>query len=97
MSPSRRNTIIRTVATLTGDFATGFAIASVAVWLIETAALGLFLSFMVWLLSALVALALSQYLVHPAVKLALADDKLDRAMSAITGLWGKCRTPTMTA
>lgn len=83
---TRRNLIIRTVATIVGDFTTGMAIASLAVWIIETAALGLFLSFMVWLISALVALALSQYVVHPALTVVLSDHKLDVAVQAVSGL-----------
>lgn len=83
---TRRNLIIRTVATIVGDFTTGMAIASIAVWIIETAALGLFLSFMVWLISALVALALSQYVVHPGLTVVLSDRKLDVAVQAVSGL-----------
>lgn len=83
---TRRNLIIRTVATIVGDFTTGVAVASLAVWIIETAALGLFLSFMVWLISALIALALSQYVVHPALTVVLSDRKLDAAVQAVSGL-----------
>ena len=82
MSKSRRNLLIRTVATVSGDIATGIALASVAFWFIESAALGLFLSFLVWLLAALAALALSQYVVHPALSAALSDRKLDVAIDA---------------
>jgi hypothetical protein len=83
---SRRNIIIRTVATICGDIAIGVAVASTALWLIETAALGLFLSFLVWLLAALAALALSQYVLHPAAKVAMSDKKLDMAVDAVSGL-----------
>lgn len=83
---SRRNTLIRTVATVTGDIAAGVAVATACVWLIETAALGLFLSFMVWLLGALIALALSQYVVHPTVAILLSSRKLDAGIDALTGL-----------
>lgn len=82
MSKSRRNLLIRTVATVSGDIATGIALASAAFWFIETAALGLFLSFLIWLLAALAALALSQYVVHPALSVALSDRKLDDAIEA---------------
>jgi VanZ family protein len=91
MPNSRRNIIIRTVASIAGDIAIGIAVASAAVWIIESAALGLFLAFLVWLLAALAALALSQYVLHPAVKLALDDKKLDRAVSMVTGLWAGLR------
>lgn len=84
MPTSRRNVIIRTVATITGDIATGVAVASACIWLIETAALGLFLSFLVWLLGTLAALALSQYVVHPALTALLSDSKLDLAVDAVT-------------
>ena len=83
---SRRNILIRTVATITGDIAVGVACASVAVWIIETAALGLFLSFLAWLLAGIAALALSQFVVHPATKVLLSDKKLDLAVNAFAGL-----------
>jgi len=84
MSTSRRNVIIRTVATVAGDIATGVAVASVCIWIIETAALGLFLSFLLWLIGTLLALALSQYVVHPALTTLLSDSKLDLAVNAVT-------------
>lgn len=83
---SRRNILIRTVATVSGDIATGVAVASACLWLIEAATLGLFLSFMVWLLGALLALALSQYVVHPAAAILLSSRKLDVGIDALTGL-----------
>ncbi len=83
---SRRNIIIRTVATVCGDIATGVAVAGAAVWIIETAALGLFLSFLVWLLGVIAALALSQYIVQPALNVVLSDQKLDMAVNAVTSL-----------
>ena len=86
MSTSRRNTIIRSVATVAGDVATGVAVASACVWLIEAATLGLFLSFLVWLIGALLALALSQYVVHPTLTVVLSDAKLDLAVDAVSGL-----------
>ena len=86
MSNSRRNIIIRSVATVCGDIATGVAVASACVWLIEAAALGLFLSFLVWLLGALLALALSQYVVHPTLTVLLSDAKLDLAVDAVSDL-----------
>jgi hypothetical protein len=86
MPTSRENILIRTVATVTGDIAAGLAVASVAVWLIESAALGLFLSFLVWLLAAIAALALSQYVVHPAAQVLLSDAKLDLTVKTISGL-----------
>jgi hypothetical protein len=86
MSYSRRNTIIRSVATIAGDVATGVAVASACVWLIEAATLGLFLSFLVWLIGALLALALSQYVIHPALTVVLSDSKLDLAVDAMSGL-----------
>lgn len=83
---SRQNIIIRTVATVAGDIAVGVAVASACIWIIETAALGLFLSFLVWLLGALAALALSQYVLHPALTAALSDRKLDLAVTTVNGL-----------
>lgn len=86
---TRRNILIRTVASVAGDIATGVAVASACVWLIETAALGLFLSFLVWLLGTLAALALSQYVLHPALSVALSDRKLDLAVDAVSSLAGR--------
>ena len=86
---TRRNILIRTVASVAGDIATGVAVASACVWLIETAALGLFLSFLVWLLGTLVALALSQYVLHPVLSVALSDRKLDLAVDAVSSLAGR--------
>lgn len=83
---SRRNTLIRTVAAVSGDIATGIAMAAACVWLIETAALGLFLSFLLWLLGTIIALAFSQYVVHPAVAVMLSDRKLDVGIKAMRGL-----------
>ena len=86
MPTSRRNILIRTVASAVGDITVGVACASVALWIIEAASLGLFLSFLIWLISALVALALSQYVVHPATKALLSDRKLDLAVDAVSSL-----------
>jgi hypothetical protein len=86
MSNTRRNIIIRTVATITGDIAAGVAMASAALWIIESAALGLFLAFLVWLLAGVAALALSQFVIHPASKVLLSDQKLDLAVEAMSGL-----------
>ena len=86
MPTSRRNVFIRTVATITGDISAAAACATAAVWIIEAAALGLFLSFLVWLIAAIASLALSQYVVHPVVSVALSDKKLDMAVSAMSGL-----------
>jgi hypothetical protein len=79
---SQRNVLVRSVAGLTGDIAVGLVMTSTCIWLIQFAALGLFLSFLLWLLAALIALALSQFIVHPVVKLLLSDRKLDAAISA---------------
>ena len=77
---SRRHLFIRTVAAFAGDFAVGFAMASACIWVIQAAALGLFLSFLLWLLAAIAALSLSQYVVHPVVSFALSDHKVDQAI-----------------
>ena len=86
MSNSRKNIIIRTVASITGDITVGVAVASVCIWIIETATLGLFLSFLIWLLGVIAALAISQYIVHPALTVLLSDRKLDAAVDAVTAL-----------
>ena len=94
---SRRNILIRTVAAVSGDIATGVAVAAGCIWLIESAALGLFLSFMVWLLGALIALALSQYVVHPAVAALLSSHKLDVGVNALSELAGRITRLTRSA
>lgn len=70
------------MASLAGDIALATAVASACSWLIQSAALGLFLAFLVWLMGLILSLALSQYLVHPAVQWLLADDKLSRGFAA---------------
>ena len=94
---SRRNILIRTVAAVSGDIATGVAVAASCIWLIESAALGLFLSFLVWLLGALIALALSQYVVHPAVAVLLSSHKLDVGVNALNELAGRITRLTRSA
>ena len=75
---ARHNLLVRSIATLTGDIAIGFAVASACVWIIQYAALGLFLSFLLWLLAIVIALAISQYALHPAAAVLLSDRKLDQ-------------------
>jgi hypothetical protein len=76
---SRRNFFIRAVAAFAGDFAVGFSMAVACTWIIQGAALGVFLSFVLWLVALIAALALSQYVVHPlagqGLNLGLADVK----------------------
>lgn len=81
----RRNALIRTVVALGGDVAAAIAMASVCVWLIEVAALGLFLSFLLWLATSIAALAFSQKVIHPTVQALLSDHKLDDAVALATG------------
>lgn len=81
----RRNALIRTVIALGGDVAAAIAMASVCVWLIEVAALGLFLSFLLWLATSIATLAFSQKVVHPTVQALLSDRKLDDAVALATG------------
>ena len=83
---SRRNILIRAVTSIVGDIAVAMAMASACIWLIEAATLGLFLSFLVWLLGSLIALALSQYEWHPAVAIVLSSQKLDDGINALNGL-----------
>lgn len=96
---TRRNFFIRSVATVSGDIAVGYAMASACIWIIQSAALGLFLSFLLWLLAIVLSLALSQYALHPFVAVLLSDRKLDQGLTlsvetvrsavvAATTLWG---------
>lgn len=99
---SRRNVIIRTVGTIAGDIAIGVTVASACIWIIEIAALGLFLAFLIWLLGMVAALALSQYVLHPALSVALSERKLDLAVDAAcaladaTGITGQQVTDALT-
>lgn len=86
MSTSRRNFLIRTIATITGDIAAGISMASVALWIIQAATLGLFLSFLIWLLASIASLALSQFVVHPTITALMSDKKLDLAVDALSAL-----------
>jgi hypothetical protein len=83
MRTSRRNVFIRSIAGLCGDIAVAVALSSACLWIIEAASLGLFLSFLLWLLATLASLALSQLVVHPAVKLLQSDRKLDAGLVAV--------------
>ena len=78
---ARRNVFIRSVATVTGDLTIGYAMASACLWVIQSAALGLFLSFLLWLLAIVLALAFSQYVLHPAMAVLLCDRKLDQSLA----------------
>jgi hypothetical protein len=87
----RRNFFIRCVATLAGDFAVGFAFGSACAWVIQSAALGLFLAFLAWLLAVIAALMLSQHVVHPVVQFALSDHKFDHAVAFSTDAVARLR------
>lgn len=80
---NRRNFFIRAVGTFAGDFAVGFAMATACIWIIEAAALGLFLSFLLWLLALIAALVLSQHVVHPVAAVVLSDRKLEDGIAAV--------------
>lgn len=83
---SRRNALVRTITAFTGDIAIGLAMASTCTWIIQTAALGLFMSFMLWLLGVILSLALSQYVIHPVTQLLLSDRKLNDGFAVATGM-----------
>ena len=78
---ARINILVRAVASVTGDITIGYAMASACIWVIQAAALGLFLSFLLWLLTIIASLAFSQHALHPAVALLLSDRKLDRGLA----------------
>jgi hypothetical protein len=80
---ARRNFLIRAATALTGEATIGVALAAGCIWAIQAASLGLFFSFVMWLITALLALALSQHLVHPAVAFVLSDAKLDRGIEVL--------------
>ncbi len=83
---TRRNFLIRTVAALVGDLTAAWALASACTWLIQTAALGVFLTFLVWLIGLLLAFALSQHVIHPGVQFLLSDQKLNDTLRTVAGL-----------
>ena len=83
---ARRNLFIRSIVSVTGDIAITYAMASACVWVIQSAALGLFLSFLLWLLAVALSLAISQYALHPLVGFVLSDSKLDRGIDALSSL-----------
>ncbi len=62
---ARINIFIRAVASVTGDITIGYAMASACIWVIQAAALGIFLSFLLWLLTIIASLAFSQHALHP--------------------------------
>jgi len=78
---TRRNFFIRSIATVTGDITIGYAMASACIWVIHYAALSAFISFMLWLLTIVLSLAISQYALHPAMTVLLSDKKLDRSLA----------------
>lgn len=79
-----RYATLRAMTSLAGDIALATAVASACSWLIQSAALGLFLVFLVWLFGLILSLALSQYLVHPTVQWVMANDKLSRGFAAVS-------------
>lgn len=83
--------MVRSVATLTGDVAAGVALASACSWLIQAAALSVFLAFFVWLLGLFMSLAISQHVIHPTVQALLSDHKLTQAVQASRELAGRVR------
>lgn len=85
---SRFRTLCSTVATVTGDIAIGLLFASACTWIINVAALGIFLAFLVWLIAAILAMAASQYLIHPTIKFLLCERKLDQVLQHTHGLAG---------
>lgn len=82
----RQRAFIRTISALAGDIAVGLLFASVCVWIINIAALGIFLSFLMWMLGAFLAMAVSQYLIHPTVNFLLSDRKLEETLRRAYGL-----------
>jgi hypothetical protein len=89
---TRRNLFIRSIVTFSGDFALGYSMATICVWIIQSAALGVFLSFLLWLLAIILVLALSQFVVRPAIAFVLSDRKLDRGIDALSGLVDAARS-----
>ena len=83
---TRRNFFIRALSALAVDITVGIALASACTWVIEVAALGMFLSFLLWLLTIVLSLALSQHVVHPVVKTLLSDS--DKSLHMAYGAWG---------
>ena len=91
MSP-RRHVLIRSITGLCGDIAIGVALASTCAWIIEAASLGLFLSFLLWILALLASLMLSQLVLHPALAVLLCDRKLDAGLVVLARLADEVNT-----
>jgi hypothetical protein len=100
----RTKFFVHAVATVTGDFTAGFAVAAGCVWIVEVAGFGLFVTFLAWLIGLIVALALSQFVVHPVAAVLLSDRKLDHATAMVASarnaathlgreLWRRASTP----
>ena len=85
---ARRRALIRSVAALTGDVVVAATLAAAVTWLLNTATLSIFLSFLAWLVAALVWLIASQYVVYPAVGFLFSDSKLEAAAEAMGSLRG---------
>ena len=92
---SRRNFWIRTLAGVAGDIGIGVALAGACLWIIESAALGLFLAFLLWIIALLLGLSFSQYVVYPTVSAVLSDSKLNDTINAFSAmaspLWQQLR------
>lgn len=79
-----RNTLIRMAVGAVAGAALGLAFANACTWIITTASLGLFLSFLVWLIGALMLVG-TCFTANALVLDALSDQRLDRACNTTRG------------
>lgn len=86
MSTSRRNVIVRCLTSMVGDIGLAVAVVSGCAWIVEAASLGMFLTFLLWLVAILSALAFSQLVLHPLVNMALSDRKFDDTVDTVIGV-----------
>lgn len=79
-----RNTLIRLAVSYVAGAALGLAFANACTWVITTASLGLFLSFLVWLLGALMLVG-TCFTANALVLDALTDRRIDAVCNTTRG------------
>lgn len=85
-----RNTIIRMVGGAIGGSAWGYALAAAAHWVIAYAALGIFLTFIVWLIAVALLFA-GSYCIADTVTRVLSDAVIDGTLGKVNGWLGALR------
>ena len=79
-----RNSLIRLIGTTIGSVTYGAALGEACKWIIVSASLGSFLSFLVWL----IALALAIYggaVIAEVVRKTVTDERIDTSLATVRG------------